>query len=184
MGAGRADGRESLRYPRLGTRTTRHRVPNIALRITSGLAAAEEAAALFLLLAAAQGVAHQPEHRRPEADEERPPFGVAAFVLADRLRPDPEDHAEHDRAEREQVEVGAAGPDAPREELEHRLSVTDAAHGVPRAGSGYDEGVSTKLPAHRRWSTALRWPYGVALASWRYMWSTTPVHRWVMTGSW
>jgi uncharacterized protein (UPF0548 family) len=44
--------------------------------------------------------------------------------------------------------------------------------------------VSTKLPAHRRWSTALRWPYGVALASWRYMWSTTPMHRWVMTGSW
>jgi uncharacterized protein (UPF0548 family) len=44
--------------------------------------------------------------------------------------------------------------------------------------------VSTKLPAHRRWSIALRWPYGVALASWRYMWSTTPIHRWVMTGSW
>jgi hypothetical protein len=44
--------------------------------------------------------------------------------------------------------------------------------------------VSTKLPAHRRWSTALRWPYGAALASWRYMWSTTPMHRWVMTGSW
>ncbi|HEV2858498.1 MAG TPA: DUF1990 family protein [Solirubrobacterales bacterium] len=44
--------------------------------------------------------------------------------------------------------------------------------------------MSTTIPLHRRWSTALRWPYGVALASWRYMWSTTPVHRWVMTGSW
>jgi len=44
--------------------------------------------------------------------------------------------------------------------------------------------VSAKLPVHRRWSTALRWPLGVALASWRYMWSTTPIHRWVMTGSW
>jgi uncharacterized protein (UPF0548 family) len=44
--------------------------------------------------------------------------------------------------------------------------------------------VSAKLPANRRWSTALRWPYGVALAAWRYMWSTTPIHRWVMTGSW
>lgn len=44
--------------------------------------------------------------------------------------------------------------------------------------------MSTKLPARRRWSPVLRWPYGVALASWRYMWSTTPVHRWVMTGSW
>jgi uncharacterized protein (UPF0548 family) len=44
--------------------------------------------------------------------------------------------------------------------------------------------VSRKLPAHRRWSTALRWPSGVALAFWRYMWSTTPMHRWVMTGCW
>lgn len=44
--------------------------------------------------------------------------------------------------------------------------------------------MSPKLPARRRWSPALRWPQGVALASWRYMWSTTPIHRWVMTGSW
>jgi len=44
--------------------------------------------------------------------------------------------------------------------------------------------VSTRLPARRRWSPALRWPLGVVLASWRYMWSITPVHRWVMTGSW
>lgn len=44
--------------------------------------------------------------------------------------------------------------------------------------------MSTRLPARRRWSTALRWPLGVALASWRYMWSTTPVHRWAMNGSW
>jgi len=41
-----------------------------------------------------------------------------------------------------------------------------------------------KLPARRRWSTAARWPAGVLLAAWRYMWSTTPVHRWVMAGSW
>lgn len=39
-------------------------------------------------------------------------------------------------------------------------------------------------PLPRRWATATRWPLGVALASWRYMWSTTPVHRWEMTGSW
>jgi uncharacterized protein (UPF0548 family) len=44
--------------------------------------------------------------------------------------------------------------------------------------------VSSRLSARRRWSTALRWPVGVGLALWRYMWSTTPVHRWVMTGSW
>ena len=44
--------------------------------------------------------------------------------------------------------------------------------------------MSTRLSARRRWSTALRWPVGVGLALWRYMWSTTPVHRWVMTGTW
>jgi uncharacterized protein (UPF0548 family) len=44
--------------------------------------------------------------------------------------------------------------------------------------------VSTKLLARRRWSTALRWPLGVVLASWRYLWSITPVHRWEMAGSW
>ena len=36
----------------------------------------------------------------------------------------------------------------------------------------------------RRWSTAARWPLGVGLAAWRYMWSTTPVHRWELAGSW
>jgi uncharacterized protein (UPF0548 family) len=36
----------------------------------------------------------------------------------------------------------------------------------------------------RRWSTAARWPLGVVLASWRYMWSTTPLHRWELSGSW
>ncbi|MGC1165940.1 MAG: DUF1990 family protein [Solirubrobacterales bacterium] len=36
----------------------------------------------------------------------------------------------------------------------------------------------------RRWSTAARWPLGVVLASWRYTWSTTPVHRWELSGDW
>jgi Domain of unknown function (DUF1990) len=35
----------------------------------------------------------------------------------------------------------------------------------------------------KRWSTAIRWPLGIALTSWRYMWRTTAVHRWEMTGS-
>ncbi len=37
------------------------------------------------------------------------------------------------------------------------------------------------MPAHvplsRRLSTASRWPLGVALTSWRYMWRTLPMHR-------
>jgi uncharacterized protein (UPF0548 family) len=38
-------------------------------------------------------------------------------------------------------------------------------------------------PVGRRWLTAARWPLGIFLASWRYMWSTTPVHRWELSGS-
>src|SRR5205085_370835 len=28
-----------------------------------------------------------------------------------------------------------------------------------------------------RLATVLRWPFGIALVSWRYMWRTTPLHR-------
>lgn len=35
----------------------------------------------------------------------------------------------------------------------------------------------------KRWSTAVRWPVGIALTAWRYMWRTTAVHRWEMTGA-
>jgi uncharacterized protein (UPF0548 family) len=44
--------------------------------------------------------------------------------------------------------------------------------------------VSPPQSLAKRWSTAARWPLGVGLALWRYMWSTTPVHRWEMSGSW
>lgn len=44
--------------------------------------------------------------------------------------------------------------------------------------------MATQLSARRRWAIAARWPAGVALTAWRYMWSTTPVHRWTMRGSW
>src|SRR5690349_8922596 len=33
------------------------------------------------------------------------------------------------------------------------------------------------LPVHRRVTTATRWPVGVALTSWRYLWRTVPLHR-------
>jgi Domain of unknown function (DUF1990) len=33
-------------------------------------------------------------------------------------------------------------------------------------------------------ATAARWPVGVALTSWRYMWRTTPFHRSEVAGSW
>ncbi|HEX3325814.1 MAG TPA: DUF1990 family protein [Actinomycetota bacterium] len=33
------------------------------------------------------------------------------------------------------------------------------------------------LPLSRRFSTAARWPLGIALTSWHYMWRTTPIRR-------
>ena len=36
----------------------------------------------------------------------------------------------------------------------------------------------------RRTTTALRWPVGVALTSWRYLWRTTPMSRSEAAGSW
>ena len=34
-----------------------------------------------------------------------------------------------------------------------------------------------------RASTAARWPVGIGLTAWRYMWRTTPMHRWELSGS-
>jgi len=39
------------------------------------------------------------------------------------------------------------------------------------------------LPLSRRIATAARWPVGVGLTSWRYMWRTTPFHRGEREGS-
>ncbi len=45
-----------------------------------------------------------------------------------------------------------------------------------RARSGKDDDVPG-LPLSRRLATAARWPLGIGLTSWRYMWRTTPFHR-------
>ena len=37
--------------------------------------------------------------------------------------------------------------------------------------------VSRRPKLSRRLATAARWPLGVGLTSWRYMWRTTPMHR-------
>ena len=38
-------------------------------------------------------------------------------------------------------------------------------------------------PRTRRLATAARWPVGIALTSWQYMWRTTPMHRVEVAGS-
>jgi hypothetical protein len=39
------------------------------------------------------------------------------------------------------------------------------------------------LSRSRRLATAVRWPAGIALTSWHYMWRTTPMHRAEVAGS-
>ena len=40
----------------------------------------------------------------------------------------------------------------------------------------------TTTSGRDRLGTVLRWPLGIALVSWRYMWRTTPLHRSEETG--
>jgi uncharacterized protein DUF1990 len=40
-----------------------------------------------------------------------------------------------------------------------------------------------RLPRSRRLATAARWPVGIVLTSWQYMWRTTPMHRVEVAGS-
>jgi hypothetical protein len=56
-------------------------------------------------LEALDGVADQPEHRRPEADEYRAAFSVVALELIHRFRADPERQTQTDAAERQAVEM-------------------------------------------------------------------------------
>ena len=41
-----------------------------------------------------------------------------------------------------------------------------------------------KQPLFRRLTTATRWPVGVTLTSWHYMWRTTPLYRSEEEGTW
>jgi hypothetical protein len=43
---------------------------------------------------------------------------------------------------------------------------------------------SSKLSVTRSAGIAARWPLGLALTSWRYLWRTTPLHRAEEPGSW
>jgi hypothetical protein len=57
-----------------------------------------------------QRVPDEPEHRRPEADEERAALGVPAFLLVDGLGADPQRDAQADARERRGVRVPASQP--------------------------------------------------------------------------
>lgn len=45
------------------------------------------------------------------------------------------------------------------------------------AGAGKHQGVDQGVGAARRWGTVVRWPVGMLVASWRYLWRTSPLHR-------
>ena len=72
-----------------------------------GLAPAAPAAALVAL----DRVADEPEHRRPQPDEERAALGVAALVLVDGLGADPQPDAQARSSPARRVQVPAAQAD-------------------------------------------------------------------------
>src|SRR5919206_484346 len=63
-------------------------------------------------LVALERVADEPEHRRPQPDEQRPALGVPALLLVDGLRPDPERDAEAYARGGRRLQVPAAQPGA------------------------------------------------------------------------
>src|SRR4051794_9370962 len=92
------------------------------------------------LLVALDRVADQPEHRRPQAYEQRPPLGVAALVLVDGLRPDPQADAQPDTGHRGAVEVVAAQADVMQLLREHATALpagsTARCPAAPRSPAG------------------------------------------------
>jgi hypothetical protein len=64
-------------------------------------------------------ISHEPQGRRPEANEQGAPLGVAALVLIDRLRANPEHHAERDGPERQEPEMPTAQAGRREELVEH-----------------------------------------------------------------
>jgi hypothetical protein len=44
--------------------------------------------------------------------------------------------------------------------------------------------MASRLSASRRLATAARWPVGIGLTSWRYMWRTAPMRRQEESGTW
>jgi hypothetical protein len=57
---------------------------------------------------ASEAIADEPEHRGPEADEERSPLGISTLVLPDGFRTNPKAYAKSDRAQGGHVEVAAS----------------------------------------------------------------------------
>src|SRR6185437_10071645 len=53
---------------------------------------------------------------------------------------------------------------------------------TPQRG-GSTGGMPRRPSLGRRLRTASRWPLGIALTSWRYMWRTTPLHRSEVAGA-
>jgi uncharacterized protein (UPF0548 family) len=137
------------------------------------------------LLVSTQGVTHEPKHRRPKTHEQGSALGILTLVLADGFRANPERKAEQDGEQRKPVEVATAHGQLGGIEIGHRWSLTIEIDGQrAEARNGTSCTMTRRQPLTRRWSTAARWPVGVVLTSWRYIWHTTPTHRWELPGSW
>src|SRR5680860_1056632 len=174
-----------------------------SIPMTTGGTADTEAIVEFVrlarLLALLEAAPDEPEHRRPQAHEQGTSLGVAALVLVDGLGADPQRAADEDRSQR--ADVGMLAAESQRaDRLDHhwillcRLVPASSARmlgavvGTGESGrlaglppgtgcSGREGRMGTKPGRRQRAGTVLRWPLGMALTSWRYLWRTTPLHR-------
>jgi hypothetical protein len=157
----------------------------------------ERLAVLFVLL---EGVADQPRHRRPQPHEDGAPLGVAPLFPVDGLGADPQRQAQHHRPQRRDLQVHApqsqrvqplaSSLPSPRRRgtgvlapplllCSHptgaltrvRLAVAGSATGRPDENSRGSGGLARQVGALGRW------PVGMGLASWRYLWRTSPLRR-------
>ncbi len=91
------------------------------------------------LFEVSKGVADHPDSGGPQSDEQRTSFGIAAFVLIDGLRADPQRDAQSHRREREDLHVRVAQAGAVKPRGQHRLIVSTyrgAGPGVTASNSG------------------------------------------------
>jgi len=69
----------------------------LVARRGSGRRMTSTSGSIQLLFVAFEGIADEPQRRRPQTNEKRAPFHVAALGLINRLAPQPQENAQPDR---------------------------------------------------------------------------------------
>lgn len=80
----------------VGTLLGAQTAPSAGRASGSGRRITATSASIQLLFVAFERIAHEPQRRRPQTNEKRAPFHVAALGLINRLAPQPQENAQPD----------------------------------------------------------------------------------------